>query len=157
VSGEEFHVLAEALRRVPTLMARGAPPETIVYRYEPDGAFTILGNAVDLWPVRSRWPVGGNNVATLVFETGRPARIENYAEATGGHVERAHEVGIRSSRCTRLPASQPIRARRHGQLPAHLARLPEARREPFAAAVVAGVSLPLDYVRLNASGIRGPK
>jgi trans-aconitate 2-methyltransferase len=36
-------------------------------------------------------------------------------------------------------------------LPAHLARLPEARREPFAAAVVAKVEPPLDYVRLNAS------
>jgi len=41
-------------------------------------------------------------------------------------------------------------------LAAHLARLPEARRERFAAAVVAGVSLPLDYVRLNASAVRGP-
>jgi trans-aconitate 2-methyltransferase len=41
-------------------------------------------------------------------------------------------------------------------LAAHLARLPEERREPFAAAVVAGVRLPLDYVRLNASAIRAP-
>jgi len=41
-------------------------------------------------------------------------------------------------------------------LAAHLARLPEERREQFAAAVVAGVRLPLDYVRLNASAIRGP-
>jgi trans-aconitate 2-methyltransferase len=41
-------------------------------------------------------------------------------------------------------------------LAAHLERLPEERREPFAAAVVAGVRLPLDYVRLNVSAIRGP-
>ncbi len=41
-------------------------------------------------------------------------------------------------------------------LPAHLARLPKDRRETFAAAVVAGVKLPLDYVRLNASAIREP-
>jgi trans-aconitate 2-methyltransferase len=41
-------------------------------------------------------------------------------------------------------------------LAAHLARLPEEQRERFAAAVVAGVSLPLDYVRLNASAVRGP-
>ena len=39
-------------------------------------------------------------------------------------------------------------------LAAHLARLPEQQREQFAAAVVAGVSPPLDYVRLNASGVR---
>jgi trans-aconitate 2-methyltransferase len=39
-------------------------------------------------------------------------------------------------------------------LAAHLERLPEERREAFAAAVVAGVRLPLDYVRLNASAAR---
>jgi hypothetical protein len=39
-------------------------------------------------------------------------------------------------------------------LPAHLERLPEERREPFAAAVVEGVRLPLDYVRLNVSAVR---
>ncbi len=41
-------------------------------------------------------------------------------------------------------------------LAAHLARLCEEEREPFAAAVVAGLSLPLDYVRLNVSAIRAP-
>jgi trans-aconitate 2-methyltransferase len=41
-------------------------------------------------------------------------------------------------------------------LAAHLARLPEEQREPFTAAVVAGVRLPLDYVRLNASATRAP-
>jgi trans-aconitate 2-methyltransferase len=39
-------------------------------------------------------------------------------------------------------------------LPAHLARLSGERRERFAAAVVAGVSLPLDHVRLNVSAVR---
>jgi trans-aconitate 2-methyltransferase len=39
-------------------------------------------------------------------------------------------------------------------LPAHLARLPAAQRERFAAAVVARVRPPLDYVRLNASAVR---
>jgi trans-aconitate 2-methyltransferase len=40
-------------------------------------------------------------------------------------------------------------------LAAHLERLPEERREQFAAAVVAGVRPPLDYVRLNVSAVRG--
>ncbi len=40
-------------------------------------------------------------------------------------------------------------------LAAHLARLSEERRERFAAAVVADVRLPLDYVRLNVSALRG--
>jgi trans-aconitate 2-methyltransferase len=39
-------------------------------------------------------------------------------------------------------------------LAAHLERLSAERREPFAAAVVAGVSPPLDYVRLNVSAAR---
>jgi trans-aconitate 2-methyltransferase len=42
-------------------------------------------------------------------------------------------------------------------LPAHLARLPGDRRERFAAAVVARVRLPLDYVRLNVSATRAPR
>jgi trans-aconitate 2-methyltransferase len=40
-------------------------------------------------------------------------------------------------------------------LPAHLARLPAPRRERFATAVVVRVRLPLDYVRLNVSAVRG--
>jgi len=40
-------------------------------------------------------------------------------------------------------------------LAAHLQRLPAERREQFAAAVVAEVRLPLDYVRLNVSAMRG--
>jgi trans-aconitate 2-methyltransferase len=39
-------------------------------------------------------------------------------------------------------------------LPAHMARLPEERREPFAAAVLERVREPLDYVRLNVSATR---
>lgn len=39
-------------------------------------------------------------------------------------------------------------------LAAHLEGLPEKRRERFASAVVAGVRLPLDYVRLNVSAVR---
>ena len=39
-------------------------------------------------------------------------------------------------------------------LPAHMARLPDERREPFAVAVLERVREPLDYVRLNVSAIR---
>ena len=41
-------------------------------------------------------------------------------------------------------------------LVAHLARLPQGRRDQFAADVVGGVRLPLDYVCLNVSAIRNP-
>jgi trans-aconitate 2-methyltransferase len=40
-------------------------------------------------------------------------------------------------------------------LPAHLERLPEERRERFAAAVTSQVRPPLDYVRLNVSARKG--
>jgi signal transduction histidine kinase len=108
----------EALRRVATLVARGVPPEELfaavteevarllvaemsnMVRYEPDGAFIIVGSVGVLrthWPVGSRWPLGGNNTTTLVFETGRPARVETFDEATGEHLERVREVGLRSA------------------------------------------------------------
>ena len=41
-------------------------------------------------------------------------------------------------------------------LPAHLERLPLEKRRQFADAVVRRVRLPLDYVRLNVSGLRAP-
>ncbi len=110
-----------ALRQVATLVARGTPPDevfaavteevarlfptdwTVMCRYLPDGAFTIVGSVGSLanpWPVGGRWPLGGNNAATLVFETARPARIENYAGVAGAHIDRAHEDGIRSTVAT---------------------------------------------------------
>ncbi len=70
------------------------------------------------------------------------------------------EAGFAATRCwleERPTYPQDVDAFvRTSILAAHLERLPEERREPFAAAVVAGVSLPLDYVRLNASAVRGP-
>jgi signal transduction histidine kinase len=108
-----------ALRRVATLVARAAPPEevfaavaaeigrllgsgsTTLGRYDPDGtavavgAWTSTGAAVPI-PLGTRTELGGRNMPTLVFETGRPARID-YADAPGGVADLAHEVGIRSS------------------------------------------------------------
>jgi trans-aconitate 2-methyltransferase len=73
---------------------------------------------------------------------------------------RLHEAGFTMTRC--WLAERPTDPGdvdafvRTSILPAHLARLPPERRERFAAAVVARVRLPLDYVRLNVSAIRGP-
>lgn len=72
---------------------------------------------------------------------------------------RLREAGCAASRCwleDRPTHPEDVDAFvRASILPAHLARLPDDRREQFAAAVVAGVSLPLDYVRLNVSAVRG--
>jgi signal transduction histidine kinase len=93
-----------ALRRVATLVARGAPPEELfaavaeevgrvllvenvgVGRYEADETMTIVAISKRLagsFPLGSRWTLGGTNVCTMVFETGRSARIDSYADASG--------------------------------------------------------------------------
>jgi signal transduction histidine kinase len=106
-SRDELARLAEkdaALRRVATLVARGAPPEELftavveevervlpgahagLARYALDGTMTMVAiseSLADRFPVGSRWPLGGKNVSTMVFETGRPARIDSYGDASG--------------------------------------------------------------------------
>jgi GAF domain-containing protein len=93
-----------ALRRVATLVAQGAAPEqvfaavteelarlvpvdaTAMARLEPDGTLLYVaswGKSVDFVPVGSRWTLDGKNIATEVFETGRSARVESQAGATG--------------------------------------------------------------------------
>jgi GAF domain-containing protein len=109
-----------ALRRVATLVASGAPPEevfaavtaeagrvldvdfTSLIRYDPDGAMTWVGSwsatgAAFPIPVGARAELGGWNTPTLVFETSRPARTDDYSAATGASADLAREGGIRSS------------------------------------------------------------
>ena len=108
-----------ALRRVATLVARGVPPEEVfavvaeevgqllpvdsaaLCRYEPDGALTFVsqwGSVVRRFPVGSRWMLGGHNVGTLVFQTGRPARVDGYAESSSGELGvTIREAGLRSA------------------------------------------------------------
>src|SRR3954471_16767038 len=90
-----------ALRRVATLVARGAAPEEVfgavvdeiavvlpveivaMADYDEDGAMTVVASSRavgDRLPVGSRRTVGGQNVSTMVAETGRPARIDRYAD-----------------------------------------------------------------------------
>jgi signal transduction histidine kinase len=121
VSGEELHALVDehaSLRRVATLVARGVPPDEIfaavveevgrllavdiayMGRYEPDGAITSVaswGSAGDRFPVGPRRMLGGKNVSTLVFETGRPARMDSYADASGPVGVGGRESGFHSS------------------------------------------------------------
>jgi GAF domain-containing protein len=107
-----------ALRRVATLVARAALAEevfaavtaevgrvlavdvAVLNRYDPDGTQTVLGTwsrtgAVPV-AVGHRTPLGGRNVSTLVFRTGRPARIDDYAGAFGAAADLARESGFRS-------------------------------------------------------------
>jgi signal transduction histidine kinase len=107
-----------ALRRVATLVARGVPQEELfaavtdeverllpvdfahMGRYEPGGTIAVLaasGSTVDHFPVGRRWRLGGKNLATIVFDTGRPGRIDGYGDAFGSLGVTGRELGIRSS------------------------------------------------------------
>jgi signal transduction histidine kinase len=70
-------------------------------RYEPHRTLTFVaswGSAGGRFPVGSRWPLEGYNVGTLVFETGRPARVDRYADSSSGPLGVAvREGGIRSA------------------------------------------------------------
>jgi trans-aconitate 2-methyltransferase len=72
---------------------------------------------------------------------------------------RLRDAGFAEVRCWLEPRpASPLDVEefvRTSILPEHLARLPEQRRDGFSAAVAASVRLPLDYVRLNASAVRG--
>jgi signal transduction histidine kinase len=119
VRGDEPVGLAEeqsALRRVATLVARGVPPEdvfaavteevarvlsveyAVLGRYECDGAMTLLagaGSRGNRIPTGRRI-LGGNNINTRIFETGLPARVENYANASGPLADLVRDIGIES-------------------------------------------------------------
>jgi signal transduction histidine kinase len=119
--GAGGHRVAEeqaALRRVATLVAQAAPPEDVfaavasetgrileagftnLSRYEPDGMFTIVAawsDGTPAFPVGTRLSLGGRNVHTLVFERGRAARLDDYADATGPASDLAQAFGFRQA------------------------------------------------------------
>jgi predicted ATPase/signal transduction histidine kinase len=114
-----FALEQAALRRVAELVARSAPPEEVfavvtaeagrlftadlafLNRYAPDGIGAFVGTwAAPGGPaaaVGTRMPLGGQNVTSLVFRTGRPARIDGYADATGPFADFARAAGARAS------------------------------------------------------------
>ncbi len=102
-----------ALRRVATLVAGGALPEAVfeavldelgrllgvdlasICRYEGDRAVTWVANwgrAHEYFPLGTRRALGGRNLATIVFETGRSARMDagGGRDATGKGVRSRH-------------------------------------------------------------------
>ena len=70
-------------------------------RYDSDGMFTYVaawGKAVDyVPPVGSRWMLGGHDLGTLVFETGRPARLDHYVDNSWGPLYVVRRVGYDSA------------------------------------------------------------
>ena len=108
-----------ALRRVATLVAEAAAPAAVfaavaaeaggvldadlamLSRYEVDGAATVVGSWVrsDVEPpvgIGTRVDLDGRNVHTLVFRSGRPARIDDFSEASEPAATIARMWGLRS-------------------------------------------------------------
>ena len=119
---EDLHDLAEeqvALRRVATLVARGARPGEVfeaviaevgrvvradaaaLSRYEPDTTLTSIArwSRVDgqVRPIGNRLVIADGGVSRLVFETGRPWRVDNYDEVPGAAPAAARAIGWRSA------------------------------------------------------------
>ncbi len=106
-----------ALRRVATLVARESPAaevfaavaeelarllgakSTVLWRYEDDETATLAGDWGELAgpaPIGQRFPLGGDSVASQVFRTARPARIDDYANATGAIGSKFKALGVRA-------------------------------------------------------------
>jgi len=107
-----------ALRRVATLVAHAAPPAEVLTavaaeagrllradhatmgRYGPDGAVTVVatwgGDGAAL-TVGSRHRLGGQDLHTAIFQTCRPARIDDTAEMSGPVAEVARTWGLRAA------------------------------------------------------------
>ena len=107
-----------ALRRVATLVAQAVPPLELfaavtaevgallraelagMIRYEADGTVTPVATwaaAGEHPAVPDRWPTEKGDPATLVAETRRPARIENWGDVPGPIAAFIRELGITSS------------------------------------------------------------
>jgi signal transduction histidine kinase len=120
-SRDELARLAEeqaALRRVATLVARGAQPDAVfasvteevgrllgvdgtrLMRYERDDAVTVVaawGDPERQFRAGAQVPLGGANISTQVRETGRPARMDSYESIPGTVAEVMREFDIRSA------------------------------------------------------------
>jgi signal transduction histidine kinase len=109
-----LHSQEAALRRVATLVARGAPPTEIfdavvaetrellgadaarLLCYEPDGTAKVVAASdpgLEI-PVGTRLSLEGNNVAALVRRTGLPVRLEGFEGTPGSIAALLREQGI---------------------------------------------------------------
>lgn len=167
-----------ALRRVATLVARKAPAEEVfaavaeevgqllpvdsatMCRYESDATLTFVaqwGSVLTQFPVGSRWTLGGHNLGTLVFNTGRPARVDSYADNSSGPLGAGiREAGLRSAVATPIM----VQSRLWGLIAAGSVReqpLPpdtEARLASFTELVATAISNAENLAELAASRAR---
>ena len=123
LEGAERHVRElvneqAALRHVATLVARESSPDQLfaavaaqvarvfavehvrLVRYEPEGSEVVGGFSEgdrEPFPFGSHWPLDTPGVMAIVRETGRPARVEDYAHVAGEIAAEARAAGLRSA------------------------------------------------------------
>jgi PAS domain S-box-containing protein len=121
---EKVRVLADeqaALRRVATLVARQSPQGDVfsaiaeeigrllgvdaieMVRYDEDRVAAVMascGTLAPSLPIGTRAPLGGRNVTSVVFRTGRAARLDDYRDSSGAIAERMTAGGVRSAVAT---------------------------------------------------------
>src|SRR3954469_18500056 len=104
-----------SLRRVATLVARGAAPAGVfaavaeevskvlnlplveMCRYESDGTATVIAATGDHpFQTGTRWALDGPSLTALVRQTERPARIDDYADVEGAIGDAARASGVHS-------------------------------------------------------------
>jgi signal transduction histidine kinase len=119
-SRDQLRTLAElqsSLRRVATLVARGATPSEVfcavagelarclgvphstLVRFDAEGGSVLLATYDDRqpeMPLGTRFPPEGENVAAMVFRTGRSARLDSHDDASGPAAAMVRAVGIES-------------------------------------------------------------
>jgi len=144
----EIQRLAEeqaALRRVATLVAREASQADVfaaigeqcarlfaaeqmrLVRFDGESMYVVAraGRPSKALPVGSSLPLGGVNTPSIVFRTGRPARLDDYQRVASGSIgETARSAGLRSAVATpiviegRLWGAVQIASTREVALPA---------------------------------------
>ena len=92
-SAEVFHAVTEEARRVLGNEAVG------LLRFESDGTATLVAQSQTPWdppPLGTQLTLEGENVVTEVVRTGRAARADDWANATGAVAAMASVLGIGS-------------------------------------------------------------
>ena len=152
-----------ALRRVATLVARESSPQQLfasvaeqvgqiidvplvrLVRYESDGSAVELiggwGESVDPLATGTRWQLDGPGVLASVWQSGRPARLDDYADVPGQAAVVVRQAGMRSA------VASPITV--EGRLWGAIAVL-SPRREPLPESTEARLA---DFTELVATAL----
>jgi hypothetical protein len=157
----------EAVRRMGTLVARGDEPAEVagavaeemrrclgaftagVWRFDTSDEISLVGAAAGpaalaKWPVGTRTPIESDTLATAVYRTGLPARIDSYDNIAGPIAARVRAVGVRAAVGVPIIVDGSVRGLaavgsvESGPMPADTESLVSRFGEVIATAMVAG-------------------